>query len=201
VRILFVVAYPAAGRVRPRELIRGLARRGHEVTVATLWETAEDRPELAQLEADEVRVIAERQPRLRALANCLRALPAREPLQAHYSWNESLSRVLQCLAVRARGGRREPAFDVVHVEHLRAARYGLLFRSWNCDYRRPVPVIWDSVDCISTLFEGASCYGRGFFPRVIGRLELPRTRRYEGWLVGQFDRVLATSPVDASALA
>jgi glycosyltransferase involved in cell wall biosynthesis len=32
------------------------------------------------------------------------------------------------------------------------------------------------------------------------RLELARTRRYEGWLVGQFDRVLVTSEVDKNAL-
>lgn len=32
------------------------------------------------------------------------------------------------------------------------------------------------------------------------RLELERTRRYEAWLVGQFNRVLVTSDVDRQAL-
>ena len=30
--------------------------------------------------------------------------------------------------------------------------------------------------------------------------ELPRTRRYEGWLMEQFNHVLVTSPVDKVAL-
>jgi hypothetical protein len=41
VNILFIVPYtPTSIRTRPYNLIRALARRGHRITVATLWEDA-----------------------------------------------------------------------------------------------------------------------------------------------------------------
>jgi hypothetical protein len=41
VNILFIVPYtPTPIRTRPYNLIRALARRGHRITVATLWEDA-----------------------------------------------------------------------------------------------------------------------------------------------------------------
>lgn len=62
------------------------------------------------------------------------------------------------------------------------------------------PVVWDSVDCISHLFEQAAQHGGSFFGKWVTRFELGRTRRYEGRLVHEFDRVLVTSPVDREAL-
>ncbi len=218
--ILFIVAYPAAARVRPRELIQALARRGHQVTVATLWEKPADRAGLDRWQAQGIPVITARQSKARALWNCLRALPTDQPLQAHYSWNPALAHHLHSAVCHS-------PFDVVHVEHLRTARYGLFLksairppmrspqsaicnlqsairppmRSPQSAIRNPQSaIVWDSVDCISHLFEQSSRHGRGFFARVITRLELPRTRRYEGQLIGQFDRVLVTSPIDREAL-
>ena len=81
------------------------------------------------------------------------------------------------------------------MEHLRGACYGLRTKDLG------LPTVWDSVDCISYLFEQAARDSRSVFGRLVTRLELGRTRRYEGWLVGQFDRVLVTSPVDGEALA
>jgi glycosyltransferase involved in cell wall biosynthesis len=65
---------------------------------------------------------------------------------------------------------------------------------------RPLPVVWDSVDCISNLFERAARTSRSLFGRWVTRFELPRTRRYEGQAVRRFDRVLTTAAVDAEAL-
>jgi glycosyltransferase involved in cell wall biosynthesis len=139
-------------------------------------------------------VIAAHQSKARSLWNSLRALPTNQPLQAHYSWNPALARSLEFEI-------RNSKFDIVHVEHLRAARYGLAIRQSKIENRKSkIPTVWDSVDCISHLFAQAARHGRGFFARVITRLELPRTRRYEGWLVPQFDRVLVTSEVDRQAL-
>ena len=69
------------------------------------------------------------------------------------------------------------AVDVVHIEHLRGARYGLDPRrgSW-----RRSPVVWDSVDCISDLFEQSVRNRRDRIGRWINRVELSRTRAYEG---------------------
>ncbi len=60
--------------------------------------------------------------------------------------------------------------------------------------------MWDSVDCISYLFEQASGQSRSGFGKLITRLDLNRTRRYEGWLPTQVDHVVITSQVDRQAL-
>jgi glycosyltransferase involved in cell wall biosynthesis len=56
------------------------------------------------------------------------------------------------------------------------------------------------VDCISFLFEQALHMGPSFGSRLKAWLDLGRTRRYEAWLVTQFDRVLVTSETDKQAL-
>jgi glycosyltransferase involved in cell wall biosynthesis len=192
-RILFIVPYvPSSIRVRPYNLIRGLSARGHAVTVLTLWQGEGERADARALEAHCERIVALPLPRWRSLWNCARALPGRMPLQAVYCWQPEAAVACEAL---------DPAsFDAVHVEHLRGARYGLHIRSLTANSKPGVPVVWDSVDCISYLFEQAAQGSRSPFGRWAARLDLPRTRRYEGWLVGQFDRVLVTSQVDKVAL-
>jgi len=92
------------------------------------------------------------QSRQRSLWNCLLALPTLSPLQAVYSWNPSLAKLSAALVEC----NAEHAVDVIHVEHLRGARYGLYLKSRFPD----TPVVWDSVDCISYLFKQASDQSR-----------------------------------------
>jgi glycosyltransferase involved in cell wall biosynthesis len=61
-------------------------------------------------------------------------------------------------------------------------------------------VIWDSVDCISHLFEQAARESRNHFGKLVTRLELSRTRHHEGQLLHRFDHVLITSGIDREAL-
>jgi len=192
--ILFLVPYvPTPIRTRPYNLTRGLAARGHRVTLATLWQDEEERAALERLEEEGIHIIAAYLPRGRSLWNCLRALPTRTPLQAVYCWQPALAPLLQ-------HATRNTPYDIIHVEHLRGARYGLYLKSLISNPQSPIPVVWDSVDCISYLFEQAAARSGSLFGRWITRLELGRTRRYEGWLVGQFDQVLVTSGVDKVAL-
>ncbi len=192
-RILYIVPYtPNPIRVRPYNLIRGLRRLGHDVTVATLWEDESERADLARLEAQGIRVLARPLPRGRALWNALRALPGRTPIQAGYCWQPALAADL------ARALQRE-AYDIIHVEHLRGAIYGQRVMKNGMNAPRP-PVIWDSVDCISHLFAQAANRSRSRKGKLITRLELDRTRRHEARLANQFDRVLVTSPADKAAL-
>lgn len=197
--ILYVVPYaPTLIRVRPYNLIRFIQRAGHRVTLATLVEADGERESLAALAGEGVRVIAEPISRRQKLANALRAAPTRVPLQAVYSWQPRLAGVIR--STLGEGASAGAGFDVVHVEHLRGARYALDVAAWaGANGHRP-PVVWDSVDCISHLFEQAARSSRSLFGRLVTWLELGRTRRYEGWLVGQFDRVLVTSTVDRQAL-
>jgi glycosyltransferase involved in cell wall biosynthesis len=93
-----------------------------------------------------------------------------------------------------RASRNE--FDIVHVEHLRGSRFGLFLKS-----RLPnMLVVWDSVDCISHLFQQAAKHSRSFFGKFMTRFELGRTRRAEGDLTCQFDHMLVTASPDRDAL-
>jgi len=218
VNILFLVPYaPNLIRTRPYNLIRHLARRGHAVTLLTLTTNPAEREDLVALEAEGITVFAEPLSRTRSLANSLAALPTADPLQASYCWQPALARRLEAILSLDTGA---PPFDIIHVEHLRGARYALLAKElvggpWTTDHgpssivlrpssvvHRPssIPIIWDSVDCISHLFRQAAAYSRSRFGRWVTRLELPRTERYEGQLAWQFDAVLATSEIDRDAL-
>jgi len=86
----------------------------------------------------------------------------------------------------------EDTFDVAHIEHLRAAR---LVRAV-----KGAPVVYDSVDCISLLFEQAAQAGAQLRSRLMTTLDLSRTRRYEAWLMTQYDQVAVTSQRDKEAL-
>lgn len=187
-KILFVVPYtPNLVRVRPFNLIRALAARGNDVTVATLTTGPAEEADVRSLEALGVRVISSRLPRWRSLVNCLLALPSRVPLQAAYCWQPALMHEIRRVMA-------EDDFDAVHVEHLRGARFGLAALDGG-----KIPVVWDSVDCITHLFRQASRQARKLSSKAITRFELTRTGDYEGWLAGQFARVLVTSPVDQQA--
>jgi len=63
-----------------------------------------------------------------------------------------------------------------------------------------LPIVWDSVDCISHLFEQASSQSSNLFGKMIMHFELDRTRNAESYLVSCFDHVLITSALDRDAL-
>jgi polysaccharide biosynthesis protein PslH len=191
-RILFIVPYvPNLIRVRPYNLIRYLAAAGHDVTLLTLWSNEAEREDATTLAAYCRQVVALPLPRRQSWWNCLAALPRGVPLQSAYCWQPALARQLVALA-----GSGHP-FDVVHVEHLRGARYGLYYRQ---QIAGGAPVVWDSVDCISHLFRQTATGSKSRVSRSLARLELGRTERYEGHLAGHFDHVLVTSHSDRMAL-
>jgi glycosyltransferase involved in cell wall biosynthesis len=193
-KILFVVPYvPNPIRVRPYELLRTLAARGHQITLATLWQNTAEAREIAALAALGITVIAEPLSKARALWNSALALPTRRPLQARYCWQPALAARLERLVA-------EQSFDVAHVEHLRGAAYGLLLQTLATPSGETLPVVWDSVDCISHLFAQAARQSRSRSGRLMTMLELARTQRHEGWLLHQFAQVLVTSEPDQQAL-
>jgi glycosyltransferase involved in cell wall biosynthesis len=98
------------------------------------------------------------------------------------------------------GPNGAPGYDVLHVEHLRGARYGLhSLANRGLGTSASLPVIWDSVDCISLLFRQAAIHSQRMTNRWITRFELPRTEHYERGLISQFDKVLVTSAADQKA--
>lgn len=200
--ILFVAPYvPNRIRVRPYQLIRALVNRSNEVTLMAVRSSQQEVDDLRELADLGVTATSVYLPAWRSAGNCAQSLLGDKPLQAAYSWHANLARNLEHLVA-------ESDFDVVHVEHLRGSQYGVHLRTSQnhmngTEYSTKVgriPIVWDSVDCISHLFEQASQESRSLKGRLMTRLELNRTRKYEGWLVHQFDQVLVTSPADKAAL-
>jgi sugar transferase (PEP-CTERM/EpsH1 system associated) len=185
-RILFICPYlPSLIRVRPYNLIQALARRGHLVTLLALEPPAEDAGGLDALRQWCQRVEIVPLPGWRTLWNGVQALPTRTPLQAAYSRSPQMARLIRQV-------QSEAAFDVAHVEHLRGAEL-----SWAV---KGVPVVFDSVDSITLLFEHVRHSGPTWRSRMKAGLDLARTRHYEGHLLERYRRVLVTSPCDRDAL-
>jgi glycosyltransferase involved in cell wall biosynthesis len=185
--ILYVTPYvPSRIRIRPYNLIRALVGLGHQVTLLTAAEISHEEEEQADKLRDwGIRVEAFPVPLVRSLGNCLLALPTREPLQAVYSYHRGMERRLSRLL-------QDETFDVVHIEHLRAARLVHAIKG--------MPTVYDSVDCISLLFEQATQSGAQLRSRLMTTVDLARTRRYEAQLLTRYDRVVVTSRRDKDAL-
>jgi glycosyltransferase involved in cell wall biosynthesis len=189
-RIAFVVPYvPNLIRTRSYNLINQLTSLGHEVTVFTLGSSEGDLLQAQRLKGQGREVYYYNQPVWRSLLNSVAALPSGKPLQSVYSWQQAMAR-----QIVQHASRNE--FDIVHIEHLRGSRFGLFLKS----SLPGMPVVWDSVDCISHLFQQAGKQSSGFFGKFVTRFELSRTRRAEGDLVCSFDHTLVTAPTDRNAL-
>ena len=186
-RLLYITPYvPSRIRTRPYNLIRTLIGLGHRITLLTATDTSPEEQEQAdKLREWGMRVETFPVSLARSLSNCLRALPTREPLQAVYSYHPEMERRLRELS-------RSGSFDVVHIEHLRAAR---LVRAVG-----HTPMVYDSVDCISLLFEQAAQSGAQLRSRLMTAVDLARTRRYEARLLTLYDQVVITSRRDKEAL-
>jgi polysaccharide biosynthesis protein PslH len=195
-KILFVIPYvPSPVRVRSFQFIRHLSAQGHQVSLITLWTHQNEREQAERLKTVCEKVWAFQLPAWRSVMNVLAGLPGRDPFQSRYSWHPGLAEWLSALGQDQAPG---PAFDVIHLEHLRGARYG------DCLRRGPgmdgIPIVWDSVDCISMLFRMAGLHNPSPLSRWIARIELPRTERYEGQVQSHFNRVICTSPADRAGL-
>lgn len=185
-KIAYVVPYvPNQIRTRSYNLISSLTDLGHEVDVFTLASNESDIRDAGLLKAQ--CVYYEGQPLWRSLFNAALAVPSNKPLQSVYSWNPKLAAQLKALLSN---------YDVMHVEHLRGAAYGTFIKS----QFPSMPIVWDSVDCISYLFQQASSRSGSLFGKLVTRFELGRTRSAEGRLVSAFDHVLVTSATDKTAL-
>ncbi len=193
-RIAYIVPYiPNQIKTRPYNLISCLTVLGHEVDVFTVGSNKTDLLDAQTLQSKCRKVYYYHQPIWRSLVNSLLAMPSSRPLQSVYSWQPELASHLISLF----GNKNHPpVYDVVHVEHLRGSRYGVLIKSKFPD----LPLVWDSVDCISHLFEQAVSRSSTLFGKMIMRVELGRTRNAEGYLISCFDHVLVTSALDRDAL-
>ena len=195
--ILYIVPYvPNLIRVRSYNFIRYLSEGGNRVQVMTLWTSDRDYKEVGTLQDECYRVKAKKLSRVRSLYNCVGAIPSGIPLQAVYSWQPALAKsIIEEIKTKSDGRK----FDVIHIEHLRGVKYGVYLNEYFARDTTQIPVIWDSVDSISSLFRQSSNKSRMVLNRWIARFELKRTEIYEKWLVGQFDHTIVTSESDRNA--
>jgi polysaccharide biosynthesis protein PslH len=198
-RILFIVPYvPNLVHVRSYNLVKSLSARGHQVTLATLWSGKTDQADLKALSPYCRQILAFPLAKWRSYLNSLLTLASPDPLQSAYCWSPQLAHGLADLVAQRNG---QPPFDVIHIEHLRGARYGISLAGMHKSGSAKLmpPIVWDSVDNISLLFRQASVHSRRFFSRMLTRFELSRTQGYETRLMQQFRHILVTSPNDRKA--
>jgi len=185
-KILFVTPYiPSLVRVRPYNILHALVERGHEVTLAALQPPGDEGESLDDLRkwCADVHVIPHN--RTRTLINGLMALPSIAPVQMAYSRSPEFAAMAQNLLTRR-------SFDVVHIEHLRGAVLAQCFSQ--------LPIVFDSVDSISLLFEKVLKDAPSLKSRMMAALDLKRTQYFEGSLTRRFAEVAVTSEVDRRAL-
>ncbi|MCC7369109.1 MAG: glycosyltransferase [Chloroflexi bacterium] len=184
-KMLMVLPYaPSLIRVRPYNLIRELAR-DHAVSLLIVG-ASPSTAELAEIAPFVRTVRVAPQTRLRAVVNCGAAVVQRASLQSVVGAAPTAARELRAMLAS------EP-FDVVHVEHLRAAFIEAALPP-------EMPRIFDSVDAISLLWERTRDNSHSMMQRAVAAVELSPTRRYESYLMSRFDRVAVTSPEDADTL-
>lgn len=183
--LLFISPYvPSPIRVRPYNFIKALARRGHTITLICSA-GKNDEQALAEMRAICAQVKSVALGSAEMAWNALLALPTAMPFQAALNFSP---RLVEVIRQEARSG----CYDIAHIEHLRgsALDYGLL----------NMPVVLDSVDCISLLFERALRGSPSLKSRLFALADLARTRAYEAEYVNRYDRVVVSSPEDAWAL-
>ena len=185
-RILFVVPYiPSLIRVRSYNIIRTLAALGHQVHLVALQPPEDRHASIASLREVCEQVDVFPLSRARTVWNAFTALPTTLPLQAAYSHHPQAEGHLRRLV-------KTGQFDVAHIEHLRGAVLAEALTS--------IPRVFDSVDSIAYLFEQAGRLAPRLGQRLVARIDLGRTRRFEARVPLRFDRTLVTSSVDAQAI-
>jgi glycosyltransferase involved in cell wall biosynthesis len=182
-KILYLVPHaPGPTKVRSNNQIRGLVNAGHQLTVATFVRNSEDAKQLERLQSLGVETIRVPLTRRELMTNALLRLPTSQPLQSAIMYS---SKFMSCLDEAI--STHPP--DIVHVEHLRMAQYGLQLKD-------RFPTVWDAVDNLESLFKQASSDSDSRIYRLVAALEASRLPAYERWLTGQFAKTLVISKAD-----
>ncbi|MCB0216506.1 MAG: glycosyltransferase [Chloroflexi bacterium] len=182
---------PSPIRVRPYQLALALVGRGHAVDIACPVATPREAEDLRRLSELGLGRVTAPLGRLRRAANLAAAVASPPPLQARYAWSPALAEALDAAIDRAAAEGRP--YDLVQVEHLRGSAYAPALAA-------RLPLVWDSVDCISDLFAQTRLLARSLRARLMATLELERTRRLEGRLVARLHHLAVTAETDRAAL-
>ena len=187
-RILFVTPYvPSRIRVRPYNLIKSLSAL-HEISLVSLLCNEYEREMVQDVAKYCASVDLVPLSKGQAYKNCLQALPALIPLRVAYYKSEAfVQRIKQVI--------RERNVDLVHGELIKvvpALRAVLA--------RENVPLLFDSVDCISWYLQQQWHTARNPLQKAFVYTELKKMRRFEPQSLGTFDEVVITSAHDRECL-
>jgi sugar transferase (PEP-CTERM/EpsH1 system associated) len=185
-KILFAAPYtPSKIRPRPFYLIKGLKERGHSVTFVGLIDDYTWLEKEREFEKYLEHVKLFRIPMIKSYLNCLLNLCTNLPLQAAYSYSREMKEYVQELCL-------ENDFDIIHIEHLRAA--------YCLPEKRSIPALYDSVDCISNLYLQFKEKAPTVFRKAINQIEYRKLKKYEPYLLTRFDGITAVTQQEIESL-
>lgn len=184
-RILYVTPYVPSGiRVRPYNFIKQLAK-NHKVTLIALSQSDIDRDALPEMQdiCDSVQTV--NMSVYESMLSAGKGLLTKMPMQAAYTY---LPKLIETVESETATGK----YDVLHVEHIRAAHYA--------EHIDTLPKVYDSVDCITLLLRQMLDSKRNPFAWLLTLEEWAKMRVYEGVVSQRFARVVTTSETDKDAL-
>jgi sugar transferase (PEP-CTERM/EpsH1 system associated) len=185
-KILFIAPYlPSKIRGRSLNFIKQLKKRGHSIYFCGLDDSYSAAGDLEELRGFCEAVELFHLPRWRSLLNVILGLFQSTALQTAYARSSTLR---EAIAKGAAGTH----FDILHIEHIRAG--------YCLPQNRAIPALFDSVDCITSLYRQFVKSKSTLSGRCLSLLEAKKTERYESRLLSLFDGAIVTSDGDRSCL-
>lgn len=180
--ILFIAPYvPSRIRVRPFHIIRELAKQ-HNIYVVALSEPGGNRFQgVEELERAVQHFCIVPHSKLRGYCQSLMALPSPQPMCTSYCCSPAAEQTITRIMADVK-------FDMIHIEHLRAAHFSPL----SCN----TPVLFDSVDCLTGLFQQMAQSKKNPVSKLIMLEEALCLRRYEPKMLKKFDHIIITSEAE-----
>lgn len=179
-RILYVLPFvPWPVKVRSFNLIPRLGAL-HEIDLVCVMRSNDDRRWLDAIRPHCSTVRSVSFSRIRALLNCLSAVPTRKPLRIAYASSESMR-------VAVQNSLRETSPDVIYVERWRALQY--------VPENTDVPVVCDPTDSMA-LYNKRLMTGGNWWERILGAEEYLKFRSYEAALARKVKASVYCSKID-----
>ncbi len=187
-RILFVVPYvPSPIRVRSYQLIKALSL-NHEISLVALLCDEYERYMVKDVARYCVSVDLVPLSEWRAYLHCVWALPTALPLRvAYYQSSLLVQRLIDVVHKRK--------IEIVHGELIKVVPALKMLQA-----QVRLPVIYDSVDCISSYVQQQHTFALNFVQRAFLSSELRKLRSYEPCAARGFNRVIITSEHDRAQL-
>jgi len=185
-KILFVAPYtPSNIRIRPYHFIKGLSKKGHSITFVGLQDAYSDKETIKELRkyCDSVEIF--KISKINAYFNCSIGLFGKMPLQSAFCFSRKMKNRIKQITLN-------PKFDLIHMEHIRA---GYLLPN-----KRTTPAIYDSVDCITSLYQMFKKEQSTYVRKLIAFIESKKLEKAEPKVLSKYDRIIVSTFRDKNSL-